>query len=71
MATFTGVKTLSLESNSPALDAGDDGVCQNNIYLQYGLPVDERLFARTVGSACDIGAFEYGAAPVPTPAPTP
>lgn len=43
-------KTIALNADSPAVDAGDSG-----------LTIDQRGFARPSGKADDIGAFEYGA----------
>ena len=53
-------QTMALLSGSPALDAGDDGVCA-------AAPVsnlDQRGITRPFGSHCDIGAFEYYVPPV-------
>jgi uncharacterized repeat protein (TIGR01451 family) len=50
-------QTIALVSSSAAIDRGDDNAL--------GLPAtDQRGFARIVGSAVDIGAFEFGATPV-------
>gem|GEM_PF-2757821 len=47
-------QTMALLANSPAIDHGDSHAP--------GLPAtDQRGFARIVGSAVDIGAFEFGA----------
>jgi hypothetical protein len=43
--------TMSLLRGSPAVDAGDDAVA---------LAEDQRGLPRPIGSATDIGAFEYG-----------
>jgi hypothetical protein len=43
-------QTLALLSGSPAIDAGDDGVCPTT---------DQRGATRPFGSHCDIGAYEY------------
>lgn len=50
--------TVALSAGSPAIDAGDAALC---------LPTDQRGFARPVGAGCDIGAFEFSAAPPVTP----
>jgi uncharacterized repeat protein (TIGR01451 family) len=48
------IPTLALLAGSPAIDAGDSAAP--------GLPAtDEQGFARIVGAAVDIGAYEYGA----------
>jgi uncharacterized repeat protein (TIGR01451 family) len=50
-------QTIALVSGSPAKDTGDNNP-------PGGLPAtDQRGFARIVGNAVDIGAFEFGAAP--------
>jgi len=61
--------THALFASSPAIDAGDDGLCPL---------ADQRGAPRPAGSACDIGAFEHGATPgaptraiTPTPSATP
>jgi hypothetical protein len=49
--------THALQAGSPAIDAGDDGVCA-------AAPVngvDQRGGARPAGPNCDIGAYEYKA----------
>jgi predicted outer membrane repeat protein len=50
-------KTHALLAGSPAIDAGDNATCAappvNNL--------DQRGETRPVGSACDIGAYEFGA----------
>jgi len=43
-------KTQALLFSSPAKDAGDDATCE---------PKDQRGTVRTLGTHCDIGAFEY------------
>ncbi len=43
--------TMALQPGSPAIDAGDDFVA---------LSTDQRRLPRPVGTATDIGAFEYG-----------
>ena len=69
--------TISVGSASPAVDAGQDAVCN-------AVPVnarDQREYSRvnadgnndggTDGNRCDIGAYERnGTAPTPTPLPT-
>jgi hypothetical protein len=42
--------THALLPGSPAIDAGDDGICP---------ATDQRGVARPQGAACDIGAYEY------------
>ncbi len=58
----------ALASDSPAIDAGDNDVCEND-YVQN---LDQRSDPRPKGGSCDIGAFEsdgkaagYGSDPVP------
>jgi uncharacterized repeat protein (TIGR01451 family) len=49
--------TMALLPGSPAIDKGDSTIA--------GLPAtDQRGYARTVGNAVDIGAYEYGAVAV-------
>ncbi len=58
-------QTIALLVGSPAIDAGEDALCA-------AAPVnavDQRGYVRPVGLHCDIGAFEYGAAPYSPPAP--
>jgi Rieske Fe-S protein len=43
-------QTMALLPGSPAIDAGDDGVCPDT---------DQRGVTRPQGSHCDIGAYEY------------
>ena len=43
-------RTMALQTNSPAIDAGDDNFCP---------PTDQRGIARPQGMHCDIGAFEF------------
>jgi CSLREA domain-containing protein len=48
-------ETMALHAGSPAIDAGDDGICADP-------PVsgeDQRGVSRLYGKACDIGAFEF------------
>jgi beta-glucanase (GH16 family) len=42
--------THALTAGSPAIDAGDNGVCP---------ATDQRGVARPQGAACDVGAYEY------------
>jgi len=55
--------TIALSNGSPAIDAIPVGDCID----QEGnkVTVDQRGFGRPAGPACDIGAFEFGAVPVP------
>jgi hypothetical protein len=50
-------QTMALLPGSPAIDAGDDGVCPET---------DQRGVTRPQGSHCDIGAYEY----IPNQPPT-
>jgi uncharacterized repeat protein (TIGR01451 family) len=50
---FSTMSTYALPSGSPAIDAGDNNAAPG--------PTDERGFTRIVGSAIDIGAYEFGA----------
>jgi hypothetical protein len=52
-------KNMHLQSGSPAIDAGIDA----------GYPTDFDDALRTVGSAPDMGAFEYGKGDTTTPSP--
>lgn len=70
---FNGGPLVSLLSHalapdSPAVDAGDDDVCNNDDVNN----LDQRSDPRPKGNACDIGAFEsdaqvsgYGSLPIP------
>lgn len=49
-------KTIGLKPGSPAIDGGDDTVC-NSAPIN-GL--DQRGLARSNGPHCDIGAYEFG-----------
>ena len=55
-------QTFALLVPSPAIDAGDDSTCTaapvNNL--------DQRGITRTLGAHCDIGAYEYQDATIPT-----
>ncbi|HEY7310781.1 MAG TPA: choice-of-anchor Q domain-containing protein [Gemmataceae bacterium] len=48
-------QTLAVLGGSPAIDAGDSNAAAG--------PTDQRGYARLVGNAIDIGAYEYGATP--------
>lgn len=52
------VQTMALLSGSPAINAGDNNAAP--------AAVDARGYARIVGSAIDIGAYEFGANPATT-----
>lgn len=56
-AVENNTRVLPLAPDSPAIDAGDDAAC--NVAPVFGN--DQRLGARPVGNACDIGAYEAGA----------
>lgn len=61
--------THALLPGSPAIDAGNPLGCTGATDLP--LAADQRGGARSVGGRCDIGAYEFGAAPpTPTPGPT-
>lgn len=49
-------KTIALQPGSPAIDAGDDTTC-NSAPIN---GVDQRGLARSNGTHCDIGAYEFG-----------
>jgi hypothetical protein len=49
--------THALQAGSPAIDAGDNSVLVSPL----NLTTDQRGFTRKVGSAVDIGAYEFGA----------
>jgi hypothetical protein len=53
-------QTMSLQSNSPAIDAGDDCVVNNSCSPALGLAItaDQRGYVRKAGSHVDIGAVE-------------
>jgi hypothetical protein len=53
-------QTIPLLPGNPAIDAG------SNSLIPLGVTTDQRGFARIVGSAVDLGAFEYGSMPVVT-----
>lgn len=56
-------ETITLQTTSPAVNAGIDSVCQNSPVNG----VDQRGAARSKGPHCDIGAVELGTT---TPPPT-
>jgi hypothetical protein len=60
-------ETMSLLSNSVAIDAGPDPVATfvGNQFDQRGTG-----YARVIGTSVDIGAFEFGAGPPPTSSTT-
>jgi hypothetical protein len=62
VCTGPGIPHPDCTAASPAIDAGDNAECP---------ATDQRGAARPHGSACDIGAFESGAAGPPPPTPTP
>ncbi len=47
--------THALKTGSPAIDKGDQNVCQSDPVTN----IDQRSLKRPIGSSCDIGAFEY------------
>ena len=53
-------RTIALQALSPAINQGNATVCTNFLTL-----IDQRGFLRPAGPACDIGAFEFGAAAPP------
>lgn len=55
------IQTVSLQGGSPAIDAGDTGVCATT---------DQRGVARPQGAECDLGAVEIEGGSVPTPGDT-
>ena len=63
-------QTMALNTGSPAIDAGQSGAACTSVNGS----LDQRGFQRpdVAGTACDIGAYEFGAAaPTPTPATVP
>ena len=50
LALVDGAYLHTLQSDSPAIDTGDDGTCE---------AADQRGMARPVGPHCDMGAHEY------------
>jgi hypothetical protein len=64
-------QTHALQPGSPAIDAGAEAGCTSA--TGGALSTDQRGGARHVGPRCDIGAYESGAVPPPTPTaiPTP
>ncbi len=62
--------THALAAASPARDAGFPGGCRDDTGQL--ITADQRGYLRPAGAACDIGAYEFGAAPpAPSSAPTP
>ena len=61
-------ETVALEPGSPAIDAGDNVICQAPPPEGLG-GVDQRGFPRS--RPCDIGAFELPPTPTPTSTPIP
>lgn len=63
--------THALASDSVAIDSGPPTACRDE--NNEALKVDQRIYERTVDGNdtgtvyCDIGAYEYGAAPAPSP----
>ena len=56
--TLSGMPPMhALQSDSPAIDAGDNSICPAN---------DERGIPRPQNLTCDIGAYEYNVPGVPT-----
>jgi len=55
------IQTVSLQGASPAIDAGDTGVCATT---------DQRGVSRPQGAECDLGALEVKGGSVPTPGDT-
>ena len=63
-------QTMALDAGSPAIEAGQSGTACTSV----NGGDDQRGYGRpgVPGTACSIGAYEYGAsAPTPTPTPTP
>jgi hypothetical protein len=54
-------QTMALQSTSDAINAGDNAV----LNAPFNIITDQRLLTRKTGAAVDIGAFEFGAAPIP------
>ena len=59
-----GAGDYHLQSTSPAIDSGVN-------YLGYGPTIDFAGGSRPIGTAWDIGAYEFGSPPAPWPWPTP
>ena len=53
-------QTNALNPGSPAIDAGDPNGCTDTFGAT--LATDQRGYSRPAGAACDMGAFESGAA---------
>ncbi len=53
-------ETMSLQTSSPAIDAGDPVSCPTDDQRGFHRPVDGDAVP---GAVCDIGAFEYGYTP--------
>jgi len=49
-------QTIALDSQSVAIDSGDDGKCPKN---------DQRGVTRPQGAHCDVGAYEFQYTPTP------
>ena len=62
------IRTHSFPSNSPLKDGGNTNGCKNQ--NNQNLLIDQRDYARPIGLACDIGAFEFGSAGTATPTST-
>ncbi len=65
---FASLLSHGLNSDSNAIDAGDNAICAND----YVHNLDQRSDPRPKGNACDVGAFEsdeqvsgYGSLPIP------
>jgi hypothetical protein len=61
-------QTHALLPGSPAIDHGDNAGCPDRDQRGYARPADGDGDTTAV---CDIGAFEYGSSPMPTPTATP
>lgn len=61
--------TQAVQSGSPAINSGNPKGCTD--FLGSLLLTDQRGYQRPVGSACDIGAFEFGSDAPPEPSKTP
>lgn len=59
-------QTMALSASSPAIDAGDNTVCNNPPVSG----VDQRGVVRPQGAMCDIGAYEYVLASASASIPT-
>jgi LPXTG-site transpeptidase (sortase) family protein len=51
-------QTMALQIGSPAIDAGNDTVCNDSANPWSVNGVDQRGLTRPIGAHCDIGAFE-------------